>query len=88
MLHNLSVWTATEKNLSYDQAKDAAKSAKKESKLVRNTLHMYIYTVHVVLVVPWLVCVELFFLSVNSMASVLHTCFSMYISTLSCIESV
>ena len=35
MLHNLSVWTVTDKNMGYDKAKETAKSAKKESKLVR-----------------------------------------------------
>ena len=38
VLHNLSVWTATDKNMDYDKAKETAKSAKKESKLVRKIL--------------------------------------------------
>ena len=38
VLHNLSVWTATDKNMDYDKAKETAKSGRKESKLVRKNI--------------------------------------------------
>ena len=34
VLHNLSVWTAATKSLTYDEAKSSAKSSKKEFKMV------------------------------------------------------
>lgn len=37
VLHNLSMWTAGEKNLTYDQAKKDSKNAKKDFKLVRKS---------------------------------------------------
>ena len=35
VLHNLSMWSAADKSLSFEQAKDAARGAKKEHKMVR-----------------------------------------------------
>ena len=35
VLHNLCMWSAADKSLSFEQAKDAARGAKKEHKMVR-----------------------------------------------------
>ena len=38
VLHNMSMWTAKEKSLSYDQAKADAANAQKDIKIVRRAL--------------------------------------------------
>lgn len=38
VLHNMSMWTAKEKSLTYDQAKEEAARAQKDIKMVNNSL--------------------------------------------------
>ncbi len=41
VIHNLSMWSAKDKNLTYDQLKEDAAKAKKDLKLVRVSNNIY-----------------------------------------------